>query len=222
MMKLKLAILLTGIYLSLNGWAGNLYSEFPEQIDANDHYVFYSHGLIVEGDNPTPVHGRWGKYDFPAVKQALQDDAYNLIAYHRPKATKPREFAIRLAADIDKLVKQGVPYKNITVLGFSRGGEITALTSNIVASNDMNIIILAACAGLLKADTSIKLYGNVYSIYETSDGVGSCQFVIDRSPNVQHFSELAISTGLEHGAFYQPIPQWVEPLKSWLKNTTIK
>lgn len=221
-MKLKLAILLTGIYLSLSSWADNLYSDFPVQIKANKKYVFYSHGLIVEGDNPTPVHRRWGKYDFPAVKQALQDEAYNLIAYHRAKDTNPREFAIKLATDIDKLVKQGVPYKNITILGFSRGGEITALTSNIVASNEMNTIILAACAGMLKADASIKLYGNVYSIYETSDGVGSCQFVIDRSPNVQHFSELAISTGLEHGAFYRPIPQWIKPVKSWLKNTAIQ
>lgn len=221
-MRLRHTLLLVFICLSFNGWAGNLYTVFPKQIKPNEQYVFYSHGLIVEGDNPTPVHGRWGKYDFPAIKEALKDQAYNLIAYHRPKGTDPRAFAVKLAADIEKLVKQGVPYKNITILGFSRGGEITALTSNIVASNDMNTIILAACAGILKADASIKLYGKVYSIYETSDGVGSCQFVIDRSANVQHFSEVAISTGLEHGAFYRPIAEWIEPVKHWLGSKTKK
>ena len=216
MMKLKLAILLTGIYLSLSSWADNLYSDFPVQIKANEKYVFYSHGLIVEGDNQTPVHSRWGKYDFPAVKKALQDKAYHLIAYHRPKNTLPRKFAKKLAGDIHRLVKQGVPYKNITVLGFSRGGEITALVSSYVASKHMNTVILAACSGWLMKDESIKLYGKVLSIYETSDGVGSCKKLVERSPEVFSFKEIAITTGLEHGAFYRPVNTWIEPLKKWL------
>ncbi len=217
MMKLKLILSLLAV-IATNVWAGKVHDHFPEQVNTNEHYVFYSHGLIVEGENATPVSPRWGVYDFPAVKKALQDKAYHLIAYHRPKGTNPRAFAVKLAADIDKLVKRGVPYKNITVLGFSRGGEITALTSNIVASNDMNTIILAACAGWLMKDQSIKLHGRVFSIYETSDGVGSCQRLVDRSPTVASFTEVAISTGEEHGAFYRPIPEWVEPVKKWLKN----
>lgn len=204
------------VIFSTYSWATSLYTEFPDKINGNEKYVFYSHGLIVEGDDSTPMHSRWGKYDFPAVKAALSDDGYNLIAYHRAKNTKPREFAKKLARDIEKLVKQGVPYENIAVLGFSRGGEITALTSHYVAQKKMKTIILAGCAGLLKSDDSISIHGNVYSIYETSDSVGSCQFLIDRSPKVQSFTEIAISTGKEHGAFYRPLDEWVVPVKRWL------
>jgi hypothetical protein len=33
----------------------------------------------------------------------------------------------------------------------------------------------------------------------------------------RRFSEISISTGKEHGAFYRPMPEWVKPLKTWLK-----
>lgn len=216
-MKIKLLAAITFVFSTQN-WATNLYTEFPDKINVNEKYVFYSHGLIVEGDNSTPVHSRWGKYDFPAVKAALSDDGYNLIAYHRAKNTKPREFAKKLASDIKQLAKQGVPYNNIAVLGFSRGGGITGLTSHYVAQKKMKTIILAGCAGLLKSDDGISIHGNVYSIYETSDSVGSCQFLIDRSPKVQSFTEIAISTGKEHGAFYRPLDEWVVPVKHWLND----
>mgnify|MGYP000589391244 CR=1 FL=1 len=197
--------------------AGEIYTSFPKQIHANETYVFYSHGFIVEGDNPTPVNPRWGMYDFPAVKQALADDDYNLIAYHRPKGTDPEDFARKLAADIDRLVNKGVSYDRIALVGFSRGGSITALTSNFVASDELKTIILAGCAGYVKKNKHLKVYGYVYSIYETSDAVGSCQFLIDRNPSVTNFEEIAISTGKEHGAFYTPIKEWVNPVKDWIK-----
>jgi hypothetical protein len=197
--------------------AGSLLAEFPTQINANEKYVFYSHGFIVEGTNPTPINPRWGKYDFPEVKKALSDEQYNLIAYHRAKGTDPRVFAKKLAADINKLTENGVPYRNIYLVGFSRGGAITVLTSNEVASDNMNIIILAGCSRFIKNNIELQAYGNVYSIYETSDGVGSCQFLIDRSEHVKEFEEMSISTGKEHGAFYNPLPEWVVPVKAWIK-----
>lgn len=35
------------------------------------------------------MNPRWGTYEFPMIKDALSDDEYNLIAYHRAKNTKP-------------------------------------------------------------------------------------------------------------------------------------
>jgi len=216
-MKKSLLCGLATLLFSLSCAAGQVYTAFPETVQPSQTYVFYSHGLIVEGDNPTPVNPRWGTYDFPAVKQALADDAYNLIAYHRPKNTNPESFARKLASDIDRLVSKGVSQENIVLVGFSRGGEITAITSNIVASDKMKSIILAGCAGYVKHNKALQVHGDVYSIYETSDEVGSCQFLIDRSPAVKAFQEISISTGKEHGAFYTPIDEWVVPVKNWIK-----
>jgi hypothetical protein len=56
------------------------------------------------------------------------------------------------------------------------------------------------------------------SIYETSDEVGSCAKLAARSHLVS-FKEIAISTGRKHGAFFQPLSQWVRPLQAWIAET---
>ncbi|WDD97507.1 alpha/beta hydrolase [Thalassomonas actiniarum] len=196
--------------------AGELYTEFPEKIRPGEKYVFYSHGFIVEGTNPRPENKRWGIYEFPAIKRALSAPGYNLIAYHRPAKTNPVTFAEKMAGDIRTLLREGVKAQDIYLMGFSRGGAISILTSNVLKLDKINLVILAGCSKYMKNNSQYRMYGKVYSIYETSDGVGSCQFVVDRSPRVQAFKEIAISTGKEHGAFYRPISQWLVPVKKWL------
>jgi len=211
------------IFIATSGaYAGQLFETMPTTINPDDKYVFYSHGFIVEGDNQKPVNPRWGEYDFPAIKQSLSDDQYNLIAYHRAKNTNPHQFAVRLASDIKTLVSKGVPFNNITLVGFSRGGAISILTSNLLASDKLNIIILAGCGAFVSKNQQVSVFGNVHSIYETSDGVGSCQHLINRSKKVTSFQEIAISTGKEHGAFYTPISTWVTPVKAWINASGIK
>lgn len=198
--------------------SGEILSEFPSEINANDKFVFYSHGYIVEGDNPTPAHPRWGVYDFPKIKEELSDSGYRLIAYHRPKNIDALEFAQKMANDVLALIDKGVKPSNIALVGFSRGGAITILTSKILARNDINYVILAACGNYVNQDNKLFVYGEILSIIETSDNlVGSCQPLIDRSDNVTSFEEIEISTGKEHGAFYVPLAIWLAPVKQWIK-----
>lgn len=210
--------LLFGVFFPSSLFAADVYEQFPDKVERSQKYVFYSHGLIVEGTNPTPVNARWGKYEFPMIKKALADADYNLIAYHRAKNTEPKAFAQKLENDVRLLIAQGVSASNISLIGFSRGGAITIEASNLLANEKVNFVLLAACGRYVGNQPSLKMYGNVLSIYETSDEVGSCQFLIDRSKQVAHFTEIAISTSKEHGAFYTPIPQWVDPVKKWLKD----
>ena len=192
--------------------------DFPGSIDKNASYVFYSHGYIVQGDNEKPVHPKWGVYDFPAVKSELSDSSYKLIAYHRPANTSPFEYSQKLAAQTNELLSNGVPAKNISLVGFSQGGFITAITSNILKNTELNFVILAACTSSLGRNKDIRIHGHLYSIYETSDAVGSCNEVVARSGDtVTSYKEISISTGKEHGAFYRPIEPWLTPVKAWLK-----
>jgi hypothetical protein len=197
-------------------FAGNIFEQFPETVNASEKYVFYSHGFIVEGDNPTPISPLFGKYEFPKIKQALADDGYNLIAYHRPKNTESKAFAKKLVNDVNLLIEKGVKPENITLLGFSRGGGITIRASHYLKSPKVRIGLLAACPRGIEDGAELRLYGKIYSMYETSDRVRSCQFLIDQSPQVTSFKEIAISTGQGHGAFYRPIPEWIIPVKAWL------
>ena len=69
------------------------YEEFPSQINPDERYVFYSHGLIVEGNNETPIHPEYGKYEFPSIKRELFEiGGFNLIAHHRPENTDIDEY----------------------------------------------------------------------------------------------------------------------------------
>ncbi|WP_462159696.1 alpha/beta hydrolase [Pseudoalteromonas sp. GB56] len=202
--------------------AGNTYSELPEVVDPTASYIFYSHGYIVEGDDSRPEHPRWGVYDFPAVVSAIAELGapkrnFTIIAEHRAKNTDSFAHAKKLESQVRQLISRGVLAKNITLIGFSRGGYITAITSSYLANKDIKVVILAACTSGLAKQPHIQLYGHVLSIYETSDSVGSCDEVVARNPdNIASYQEVAITTGKEHGAFYQPSEQWLMPLKIWL------
>lgn len=198
-------------------FAGGVYDKFPEQINANEKYVFYSHGFIVEGTNPTPKNDRWGVYEFPAIKESLADSGYNLIAYHRPKGIDPIVHAKSLANDVRELLHKGVVANHITIMGFSRGAFITSLTSHYLEETPVNTVLLAGCGRIVSNKYSdIKMNGAFLSLYETTDGASTCEKLNIRSPKLTSFDEISISTGKEHGAFYRPIPEWVVPVKQWI------
>jgi len=215
---LKLLLLIIGMIIYSNSTVADSSSVLPKIIDKNTSYVFYSHGYIVEGDNPKPIHERWGTYDFPAIKKELLDSSYQLIATHRAANTNPFVYAKKLAEQVNNLIKKGVPAKKISLIGFSRGGFITAITSSYLKNKDVNFVILAACTSGLAQKKNVTIYGHLLSIYETSDSVGSCDDVVARSTDtVSSYHEISISTGKEHGAFYTPLNSWVLPIKTWLK-----
>ncbi|MBE1299335.1 MAG: alpha/beta hydrolase [Alteromonadaceae bacterium] len=215
--KLCTALLFSAVATVTN--AGEVYSQLPSEIKASDAYVFYSHGYIVEGDNPTPRDSRfgWGKYDFPAIKKSLADSPFHVIATHRSKNTNPFDYSKSLAKQVRTLLEAGVKPSNITIMGFSRGAFITGLTSNLLKDTPVNTIILAGCGRLVtRQHDDISVYGDVLSVYEASDRASTCARLKDKSPDVKSYQEISINTGLSHGAFYRPIPEWIEPVKQWI------
>jgi len=203
--------------------AGELYTEFPFDIDAEAAYVIYSHGLIVEGESETPVHPSWGTYDFPAIKSALsRAESYHVVAHHRPANTEVAAYVEQLENWVRQLVEHGVSPQRITLIGFSRGGEITARTASRLKPLPINTVLLATCwAHGVQDEPEISFSGRFLSIYETSDVALSCRKLATRSEALDEFEEIAISTGEEHGAFFRPRPEWVEPLLNWLPNDTL-
>jgi hypothetical protein len=215
--------IISGIFfVAYSSWALSveLYENFPRNIQPDEQYVFYSHGLIVEGANPKPVHPEFGTYEFPEIAQEIyKDGGFNLIAHHRPAGTDPDEYSDTLVDWVNRLVDSGVQPGNITLIGFSRGAQITLKTSNQLAQIGINTAVMGVCFdGDFPSDPEIELTGRILSIYETSDVVKSCSAILDRSDNAESTNEIAISTGQRHGAFYTPRPEWIVPLKAWLSN----
>jgi dienelactone hydrolase len=214
-----MSVWLFSLLLTNTSMANQVLNNIPDSYNKASKFVFYSHGFIVEGDNPMPIetkHG-WGVYDFPGIKQALSDERYTLIATHRKKNTDPFNYAKQLSEDIRSLVNNGVKPTHITLVGFSRGAFITGLTSHYLKDIDVNTILQAGCGRLISAKHSdIQVYGDVLSVYEKSDGAKSCAKLKAKSTALTSFEEIEINTGLSHGAFYTPSDEWLVPVKNWI------
>ncbi len=198
-----------------------VYTTFPHTIDVESRYVFYSHGLIVEGTDPRPVHPEFGTYDFPAIVQAIADAGeFHLIAQQRPAGTEANAYAQQLAGLVNTLLAAGVPADNITLIGFSRGAQITLMAASSLRVAGINTAVMGVCFdGDYAHEPEIILSGHVLSLYETTDVVQSCVDLLVRSDiegNAKSIEEVAITTGLKHGAFYTPRREWMEPLQQWL------
>jgi hypothetical protein len=217
---LSVALLIMGI--PSNSHAVQIYEELPADIHADERYVIFSHGLIAEGEDPKPISPKYGVYDFPAIKQALfMGGGFNLIAVQRKKGIEFDNHVSQLESSVRQLLKAGVKPSRITLVGFSRGGQLTAVASDHLASQGINTAILAICTDGDFADDSgppLVFGGNFLSIYETSDELGSCATLAGRS-HLTSFQEVAISTGHAHGAFFEPRAAWIRPLKAWIAKT---
>jgi hypothetical protein len=198
-----------------------IYSEMPTVIRPNERYVIYSHGLIVEGTDPTPTSPEYGIYDFPEIKRAIfADGGFNLIAHQRPKNTDVPSYVDTLESWVRSLLEAGVRPSRITLVGFSRGSHLTAYASARVKSYGINTALLASCldGDISGKDAPLALRGHLLNIYEATDVAGSCGKLAAHS-SLASFKEIAITTGKRHGAFFQPLPEWVKPLKAWIDET---
>jgi hypothetical protein len=183
--------------------------------------VIFLHGLIAEGTDPRPVHPENGVYDFPAITQAIfKDGGFNLIAQQRPKNAEVGTYVAMLEGWVRQLLKAGVPASRITIVGFSRGSYITAHAADRLRDTRIHTALLGACVNgdMPTSGAPLVLGGHLLNIYETTDAVRECGVLAKRS-RLTSFKEVAITTGKKHGAFFLPRPEWIDPLKAWIRQT---
>ncbi|HPF47837.1 MAG: alpha/beta hydrolase [Alphaproteobacteria bacterium] len=209
--------LISGLLMMVSGAvAGTVYDHVPDNPPKDANYIIYSHGLIVEGTDERPVHPDYGVYEFPAIKDALSEPDFTVIAVHRPAGIAAEEHSKVLVKMVRDLIVKGVKPAQITLVGFSQGGYITGMASAQLSDTPIDTVIMAACWSWTEKQPDVKLNGNFLSIYERSDAVGSCKRLADRSDHLKSFKEVEINTGKKHGAFFQPRDAWLNPIKEWI------
>ena len=146
-----------------------------------------------------------------------------VISEPRPKNTDGVEYARKIAEQIKALLKAGVPAKNITVVGASKGAGIAAFVSNFLKNKETNFVIMAICDPATLEEfkqNQVILYGNVLSIYDYKDEfAGSCQelFSFSEGKGIANYSEILLHIGTGHGILYKPLDEWIKPIVQWAR-----
>jgi len=188
--------------------------------DTDGPVIIYLHGKIIEDEGPTPVHPRWGLYDYPAVIAALESRGARVISEERERRTDIYEYAGVVISQIERLISRGVAPERIVVVGFSKGGVILIHVSSFLRRPEIRYVPLAACGSWIENFPQLQLTGNVFSVYEKSDDLaGSCKKSNNKNNELKSFEELRINTGKEHGAFYLPRGEWIDPVLDWIHGT---
>lgn len=196
--------------------ADTVYTDVPKSPEPAKTHLIYLHGRIIENSGPRPTDSRFGLYDYPAVLEALSSRGAVVISAQRPPETDMNKYAGIVVAQVEELINRGVPPENIVVAGFSKGGGIATRVSSFLRRPQVRFVLLAACPRS-PIPTQLRLTGHVLSVYEASDTLaGSCKPLAEQPEQPQTFKEIKISTGKLHGAFYMPLPAWVDPVLDWV------
>jgi hypothetical protein len=197
---------------------------FPDSIDPGKSFMFYLHGKIIEDQGIPAISPDYGEYEYNAILEKLSRSGYVVISEQRPKDTDSAEYASKVSDQIRVLVKAGVPAKNITVVGASKGAGIVILVSHLLENKDINFVIMAICDPATVDEliqNQIVVYGNVLSIYDSTDEfAGSCQdlFSFSQGKGISKYDEVVLHVGAGHGILYKPLDEWIIPTVEWAGN----
>lgn len=183
---------------------------------ASPRYMVYLHGRIVEDGGRLPTDSTFGVYQYDAILDSLRRGGFVVLSDQRPPKANSDSAATRVAAQVDSLLRLGVPAKDISVVGFSKGGWIAVLASSRLQNSAISFVFMGACGPWTNDSPDLHVAGRLLSLYERSDSLGvSCAPMLARRSPGSEARELELSLGLGHGTFFQPRAAWLEPLIAW-------
>ncbi len=194
---------------------------FPESVDATRHYLFYLHGKIIEDQGMPAISPEYGEYEYKAILEKLSSYGLVVISEQRVKNTDSMEYAKKITEQVTILLKAGVPAKNITIVGASKGAGITIFVSHLLGNAEINYVIMAICDPATVEElkqNGTSLYGNVLSIYDSTDNLaGSCQdlFSFSEGKGISKHNEIVLNVGKGHSILFKPLDEWIIPVIQW-------
>lgn len=204
--------------------AGNIHTDVPQTLDPAAKYLIYLHGAWPETHPLSEPHATRGLFEYDKILAALAGAGFEVISEHRKEKTNPRRFAReRVTNQVEALVKGGVPASNITVVGYSKGGQIALLVDTFVPHANLNLVSLAGCEKApvrpnfdrFLANDAGRMQGRMLSVFDKSDKLaGSCREAAEKASRLT-FEEVVIDVGEGHGAFYRPNPAWIDLIANW-------
>jgi hypothetical protein len=215
---LPLAIVAICFIGSASASAGAVYKEVPSVVDLKAKYLFYMHGLAIERGGR---HAR--SYNYSGILKELAKRDFIVIGEERSPVSNV-EYAEKVAGQVKKLLTAGVPAKNITVAGHSKGGMIAMLVMSIVAESDIAYVNFAGCGREGSRFSGFRRFaktraprarGRLLSAYDRNDQIaGSCKQALEKMTNA-YVRERVLDNGGGHGLFRRPEAEWLDMLEAW-------
>ncbi|MBU1567248.1 MAG: hypothetical protein KJ630_16685 [Proteobacteria bacterium] len=197
----------------------NIRQHIPNNPDFTKRYLFYLHGLIVEEAGIRPKSEEHGYYEYALILEALAEEGFTVISEARKKGTEIKPYAENIVSQVKTLLANDVPPDNITIVGASKGGVISAYVSNMLQDKRINFVILSGLFEKCLIDKNLKLYGNVLSIHDRSDKQSMTPALyFERSDGLGKFKAIILSLDIGHGLIYRPYREWIDPLLAWVQS----
>jgi hypothetical protein len=196
---------------------------FPDSIDPARKYLFYLHGKIIEDQGIPAISPDYGEYEYEAILEKLASYGFIVISEQRPKNADRTKYAERVVRQLTELLNAGVPAKNITVIGASKGAGIAMVIFYLLKNQEVNFVVMGTCdpdtvASLKQND--MFLYGNVLAIRDSVDELsGSCQelFAFSEGKGLARREEIVLHIGTGHGILYKALDEWIVPAVEWTR-----
>jgi hypothetical protein len=199
---------------------GDLLKEAPQAPDLNVKYLFYLHGRIIEEKGSRPTDPRYGVYEYQAILDTFRQFGFTVISEARPRDTDVEDYASKTANQIRGLLRSGVPARQITVVGASKGAVIAMVASTLLRNRGVNFVVMSNCNDWVVKNFHIDLHGNVLSIYDVNDEFGeTCQKFFDRSTGLNRQKEVELRVGTGHAILYRPMKECVDLVVEWAEGT---
>lgn len=214
--RVIVSVVLIGL-MSHSVHAGEVLDSPPPQPDTAKKYLFYMHGRHVERRGPN------GAYEIGAILGRLAKEELIVIGEVRSD-TNPRSYSGIISTQVTALLDAGVPAKNITVAGHSRGGFMTMLSSARLQNKSVKFAVLAGC-GIVGSEfrrsyerfsnrRARNMLGRFLVVWDADDDVTrECDLAMKKAD--VEFRNLEFNTGKGHRLFYRPDPIWIEPLANF-------
>ncbi len=185
-------------------------------------HIYDLHGKINEEQGRNAVSEKFGKFELDEILKQLNVNNSVIHCEIRTKDTDVKIYATKISREIDSLINSGIPPKNITIVGASKGAIITMNISNINKHN-INYVFLAGNNDYQEKNNDWKFHGQVLCIYDLSDDIAGKNYNYwKEKPNYSTiFEQLEIKTNLGHGFLYKPLKEWINPTKEWIKNQSL-
>lgn len=190
----------------------------PAKVDTGARFLIYLHGRIIEEKGIHAVDPKFGAYEYVAILRALEARGFVVVSEARPRGTDPERYARVVRDQVAALLQAGVPPRNITVVGASKGSLIAMLASTLLRNRDVNYVLMSNCNDRVREHFRIDLSGNVLSLYDMKDEYGgTCRDIFAQSKGLNRRREVELRVGTGHAVLYKPLKEWIDLVDEWAK-----